>query len=157
MAKRFTDSEKWNKASFHKWSPKAKFLWLYLCDRCDHAGLWDPNFELLEFHLGFTTNAEEISNLFGERVMWTQSGKLYLTTFFEFQYGQFDKAKSKCALSAFSRLEKEGLFKPLPNPSLRVKDTDTDTDTDLDKDTDKDARKIFVAELRGKISKIKGL
>ena len=157
MAKRFTDSDKWNKASFHKWSSKTKFLWMYLCDRCDHAGLWDPNFELLEFHLGFSTNAEEISSLFGDRVSWTQSGKLYLTTFFEFQYGAFDKAKSKCALSALSRLEKEGLFKPLANPYLRVKDTDTDTDTDLDKDTDKETRSQLAATLRTEMRKLKVL
>ena len=51
MAKRFTDSTKWQKPWFNNLETKHKLFWLYILDSCNHAGIWDCNISLAEFQL----------------------------------------------------------------------------------------------------------
>jgi hypothetical protein len=52
MAKRFTDSEKWNRPWFRKLPTKYKLLWLYILDHCDMSGVWYVDFELASMMIG---------------------------------------------------------------------------------------------------------
>ena len=52
MAKRFIDTKIWDKAWFRKLTPKNKLIWIYLLTRCDHAGIWDADWEAAEFFIG---------------------------------------------------------------------------------------------------------
>lgn len=54
MAKRFTETNKWNDAWFSSLSPTQKFVFLYLIDVCDNAGFYELNFRRMEFDLGLT-------------------------------------------------------------------------------------------------------
>lgn len=51
MAKRFTDSDKWEDPWFRKLSNKGKLLFLYLCDSCDLAGFKERDDEMISFIL----------------------------------------------------------------------------------------------------------
>ena len=66
MAKRFIDTKMWDKAWFRKLSPKNKLIWLYLLTRCDHAGIWDADWDLAEFMIGewvdYDSLPDEIKN-----------------------------------------------------------------------------------------------
>ena len=52
MAKRFTDSEKWNDKWFRKLEPPHKLVFLYLCDRCTSGGFYELDYEMMAFQTG---------------------------------------------------------------------------------------------------------
>jgi hypothetical protein len=41
MAKRFIDTNIWNKAWFRKLDTNSKLIWIYILTKCDHAGIFD--------------------------------------------------------------------------------------------------------------------
>jgi len=52
MSKRFTVIEKWKDAWFQNLEPAEKLLFLYICDNCDCAGVWEINIKLAAFQIG---------------------------------------------------------------------------------------------------------
>lgn len=52
MAKRFTETNKWNDVWFSSLTPTQKFVFLYLIDVCDNAGFYELNYRRMEFDLG---------------------------------------------------------------------------------------------------------
>lgn len=52
MAKRFTDTEKWNDPWFLQITSSAKVLFCYLCDKCDMAGFYERNDKMASFYTG---------------------------------------------------------------------------------------------------------
>lgn len=87
MSKRFTETEKWDHAWFRKLSPKMKCIWLYICDRCDSAGVWNVDLEAMSFHIGESINIDDFS-FFQEKFEWLCPDKIILTSFIKFQYGE---------------------------------------------------------------------
>ena len=49
MSKRFTDTDKWKKQWFRKLKNDNKVFWMYLLDQCNHAGIWEVDFELANY------------------------------------------------------------------------------------------------------------
>lgn len=136
MAKRFTDTSKWEKAWFRKLSPKMKCVWDYLTHRCDHAGIWSVDLESMSFHVGEDVTQDELIKSFGDRITFL-ADKVFLPGFVEFQYGHLNPS-NRVHKSVLDRLEKLGASKPLASPLEGAKDKDKDTDKDKDKDKDKD-------------------
>lgn len=147
MAKRLTDTTKWDREWFQNLSPTYKSFWSYLCDKCDHAGIWQKNIRLAEFVVGDEIDEEKAVFLFGDRIQEIGSDKWYLPGFVLFQYGEFCKDK-RVHMGVISVLKKNGLQWPIPlaidcqsiaNPLPRHchKDKDKDKDKDLDKAKDK--------------------
>ena len=48
MAKRFTDTDKWKKGFIRNLPTKYKLLWLYILDDCNHAGVWETDFAVVD-------------------------------------------------------------------------------------------------------------
>lgn len=138
MAKRFTDTDKWKKGSFGELSLKMKVVWIYLCDNCDHAGIWDANLRLLSFQVGEDVTREEISTALGDRVRWLSDTKLFLISFVEFQYGRLNP-ENRAHQSVISRLEKEGAYKVLTSPFQGAKDKDKEKEKEKDKEKEKES------------------
>ena len=149
MAKRFTDSEKWKKPWFRGLSPLHKCFWEYLRDNCDHAGVWEVDFDLAEFHIGGTLKRDEITRVFAKQFYPFAGGKRwFLVDFIDYQYGQL-KNTNNAHTSAIKILQKYGLWEiyqnravfeinsapaqPLPSPCPGAVDMDKDQDKDLDK------------------------
>lgn len=132
MAKRFTDTGKWDKAWFRKLEPLFKVAWQFLCDRCDHAGVWEVDEDALEFFIGEEITVAEILQKFDERVRLV-GNKLVIVDFAEFQYGNLNP-ENRVHKSVLERLEKVEANKGLVRPLKGSKDTDTDKDTDKDKE-----------------------
>ena len=91
MAKRFTDTELWGKEFFLKYSMKQKLLLRYLYDSCDNAGIYEPNYILLEVFIGEKITEEDILSLNTDkkRIVKLENGNFYLTRFIKFQQGDF--------------------------------------------------------------------
>ena len=52
MAKRFTDTDKWKKTLLKSMPSEYKLLWLYICDDCDHAGIWHVDIQIASLRIG---------------------------------------------------------------------------------------------------------
>ena len=60
MAKRFTDSTKWDDPFFADLSNDYKLLWIYILDKCDHAGIYKVNKKMAEFCLNTKFDWKEV-------------------------------------------------------------------------------------------------
>ena len=85
MAKRLTDSRKWDDDWFLGLPSHYKLLWLYMLDKCDHAGFFKPNLKLANFCMDFEFKEEEIFKCFGNRIE-VVNDRWFLVKFIKFQY-----------------------------------------------------------------------
>ena len=138
MPKRFTATEKWIDPWFCKLKPIEKLFWIYLLDNCDHAGIWQINWPLVNFHLG---NFEFDEDIFNGRIIKLKKEKWYIPKFVSFQYGELNP-DNRMHLSVMHILEKEGAIKPLISPLIGAKDKDKDKDKDKEQDKDKIKDKV---------------
>jgi hypothetical protein len=130
MAKRFTATEKWDDPWFSNLESKDQLFWIYLLDKCSHAGIWQVNWPLVKFHIkGFRFNADT----FKDRILEITPEKWFIPKFIEFQYGELNQA-NRAHASVLYALEKEGASKGLISPIQGAKDKDKDKDKDKVKD-----------------------
>jgi hypothetical protein len=130
LAKRFTDTGKWDKAWFRQLRPRGKTIWSFLCDRCDHAGIWEIDLEAMSFFVNdeWAVSLDEIQEIFGDRIEVVGS-KLVVTGFVEFQYGDLNP-ENRAHKSVISRLERLAPKKGLIRSFQGRKDKDKDKDKD---------------------------
>ena len=100
-----------------------KLFWVYLLDNCNHAGIWEPNWPLAQFHLGVGENDVELSQII-DRVQILRSKKWFIPKFIEFQYGTL-QCDNRAHQSVILALQKEGAYKPLISPFQGDKDKDS--------------------------------
>ena len=141
MAKRFTDTSKWDKAWFRKLRPEMKCTWIFLCDRCDHAGVWEIDEGALDFFIGWPVSLREIEAVFGDKIEVVGT-KILLKSFADFQYGELNP-DNRVHKSVLNRLEKLAPNKVLISPLKGAKDKDKEKDKDKDKDKEKEKRVVF--------------
>lgn len=105
--KRFTETQKWEDPWFRRLKPEIKLLWQWILDRCDNAGVIDPDIELASFQIGYQYPLDTLSE-FGERAIKLPCGKWFIPKFIAFQYGQLS-TDCKAHKPVFTSLEKHGL------------------------------------------------
>jgi|9_EtaG_2_1085328.scaffolds.fasta_scaffold24866_5 hypothetical protein len=124
MAKRFIDTKIWDKAWFRKLSSKNKLFWIYLLTKCDHAGIWDADWEAVEFLIGEWVSFEELPTEITSKMNYIKGDNQYfIPAFIEFQYGSL-RENSKPHLSVIKRLTEKGLLNPKESVSNTLKDKD---------------------------------
>jgi hypothetical protein len=142
--KRFTDTSKWDDAWFRKLSPSAKLLWQWLCDKCDAAGVIEPDLELASFQIGMPVDGSTLAEI-GNRVATLTGGKLHLVKFIEFQVGTPSR-DCKAHRPIFASIEKhlkpasqqrvsEGYQYPLDTLKEKEKEKEKDTVKEKEKDS----------------------
>lgn len=151
MAKRFTDTDKWKKSLLKSMPAEYKLLWLYICDDCNHAGIWDVDIEVAALRIGEDLTTEKALYVFGNKIIVFDGGeKWFLPSFIEFQYGELSE-KNRVHESVIKELSKYDLLniKPLASPLQGAKDKDKDKEQDKDKEKDKDSenQKLLVPEM----------
>lgn len=114
MAKRLSDTGKWDKAWFRKLKPKYKCFWEYLRDKCNLIGLWEIDFESASFHIGEEVLENEILEVFGNKILKIKN-KLLIVGFCHFQYGESLNLKSPIHKKVFDLLTKHTLYDTLYN------------------------------------------
>ncbi len=131
MPKRFTATEKWDDPWFFDLSDRSRIAWIYLLDKCNHAGIWVANWKLAEFYL---RSPLDIS-AFGDRVVRLREDKYFIPKFIEFQYGTLSEF-NRAHVSVIGVLKREGVEnKVLISPLRGAKDKDKDKAKDKDKES----------------------
>ena len=89
MAKRFVDTELWQKEWFQDLSIENKLLLKYIFENCDCAGVWNSNYRLASFILGVPVNQEDIKNINEKKEQFEilSNGDIFVIDFIKFQYG----------------------------------------------------------------------
>jgi len=149
MAKRFTDTEKWKKPFIRGLQGAYKLLWLYICDDCDHAGIWQVDMEVAAIRIGEKIDIKEAIKSFDEKIIIIDKGnKWFIPSFLEFQYPSGLNSDNRAHNSVIILLEKYNLRiskdKPLISPSEGS--MDMDMVKDMDKDMDKGEKKVKFKE-----------
>lgn len=110
MAKRFTATEKWDKAWYRKLSPRHKALWQFLVDRCDQVGMWEVDVDSASHFINDVTPiTEEDFKIFGPRLEKFGNDKLWIVDFVSFQCGDLSE-KSPAHKPIFKLLKKYNLL-----------------------------------------------
>ena len=127
MAKRFTDTEKWKKPFIRSLKAPYKLLWLYVCDDCDHSGIWQVDIEVAEIRIGEKLDGKKAIQLFGDKIIPLDNGtKWFIPSFIEFQYPSGLNENNKAHTGVIKNLEryKQQIdnFKPLDSPLQGDKD-----------------------------------
>jgi hypothetical protein len=144
MSKRFTDTDRWKKPFIRSLEAPYKLLWFYICDDCDHAGIWQVDLEVAQIRIGEDFDLTIAINSFGDKVVPFDNGtKWFIPSFIEFQYGEL-KENNRVHDSIIKILKKYKLIgqknKPLTSPLQGCKDMDMDKDKDMDKEKEKDVK-----------------
>lgn len=110
MAKRFTDTEKWEDEWFTDLSNDFKVIWFYLLDTCDNAGIWKKNIKKLNYLCNTNVSTDDLLKVFGKRITILADEKWFINKFCVVQYGHdFLQSKNKAVLSAIKKLLIEGV------------------------------------------------
>jgi len=112
MAKRFTDTAKWNEDWFLDLTNSHKLFWIYICDNCDHAGIFKPNKRMFELIVGDRIDITDfLSIVNGDkiRIIELENGRWYLTGFISFQYGGKLNVNNRVHKSILSVLTKNNI------------------------------------------------
>jgi hypothetical protein len=121
MSKRFTDTEKWKKPFIRSLKAPYKLLWLYICDDCDHSGIWQVDLEVAEIRIGEKLDEQKAINFFAGKIIPLANGsKWFIPSFIEFQYPSGLSENNKAHTGIIKNLEKYkneiDNFKPLDSP-----------------------------------------
>ena len=137
MAKRFIDTKIWDKAWFRKLDKSSKLIWIYILTKCDHAGIFDADWEAMNFFIGTNIdNVDMIPTSIKEKMLKVKVNQYFIPSFIEYQYGQL-RINSKPHLSVIKRLEEKGLNNYLQKSLITLKDKEKDKEKDIDKREDK--------------------
>jgi len=111
MAKRFTDTEKWEDEWFTELPNDYKVIWFYLLDTCDNAGIWKRNIKKLNYLCNTNISAEDLLEVFNKRIQIVSDEKWFIKKFCIVQYGHdFLQSNNKAVKAAVKRLQVEGVL-----------------------------------------------
>lgn len=145
MAKRFTDTDKWKKPFIRGLQGAYKLLWFYICDDCDHGGVWQVDIEVAQLRIGEKiTESQALKNFAGKIIPFDGGSKWFIPAFIEFQYPSGLNPDNKAHGGIIKNLLKYNLidntFKPLTSPLQGAKDKDMDKEQDMVMDMDKEEK-----------------
>tara|TARA_R110001592_G_scaffold221828_3_gene476760 strand:- start:21610 stop:22236 length:627 start_codon:yes stop_codon:yes gene_type:complete len=123
MAKRFTETMKWNEDWYLDLSLADKLFWIYVCDNCDHAGIFKPNKRMFELLIGNEINVESFLdnvNLNKPRICVLANGRWFLTGFIEFQYGNKLNPNNRVHKSILKLLNENDISLNFPNNKISL-------------------------------------
>jgi hypothetical protein len=112
MAKRFTDTNKWNDVWFSQLPNDYKLVWIYMLDTCDNAGIWLKNIKNLNFFCNTNLTEEDLIKTFSDKLSKITEEKWIINKFCTIQYGEnFLESKNKAVLAAIKVLHSLNLIK----------------------------------------------
>ena len=128
MAKRFIDTNIWDKGWFRKLEYKWKLFWIYILTKCDNAGIWDIDFEAASFFIGTPIKGSDIPEIIRKKMKKIDNDQLFIQSFLEFQHGSLSENVPPHK-PIIARLRAKGLnrvldtlLKPLKKKTILLKD-----------------------------------
>lgn len=154
MARRLTDSTKWDSEWFRLLPTKMKCAFFYIYDKCDHAGFWIPDFGLMSYVIGDEITQQDVESHFCDVLERTKNNKYFILGFLPLQYKKL-RRNNKVHQSAIHILEENEAYltktkteqfyapqviiqSPSPSPLIGAKEREKDKDIDIDMDMDMD-------------------
>lgn len=112
MAKRLIDTDVWDNKWFRTLPVKMKAAWLYIRDKCDNAGVWEEDCELMSYQIGAEVSLDELTGALSGRIKKVGDTKIWITGFCEETWGFLDEDNVKnYPHQAYIRLlKKHGLW-----------------------------------------------
>ena len=107
MSKRFHDTDIWDEDWYLDMSLEYRSFWGYVCDKCDHAGIWRPNLRRFNSDIENKVDLDTALQYFNvdkERITPLESGHWMVAEFVPFQYGKNLNLNNRVHLSVFNRL-----------------------------------------------------
>ena len=109
---------------------------MYICDDCDHSGIWQVDLEVAEIRIGEKLDCTKAIQLFGDKIIPIDKGaKWFIPSFIEFQYPSGLNPENRAHNSTIILLEKYNLLdkknKPLKSPLKGAMDMDKDKEEQL--------------------------
>jgi hypothetical protein len=103
----FTDTEKWDDQWFRALPPVVKLVYLYICDRSDHAGVWEYDEELLALHTKIKTIDKDtwLKHL-KPKVIVLPNGKWWIVNYISFQNPRGISKSNKMCVPIYRSIEK---------------------------------------------------
>lgn len=95
-------------------SPEFKLAWLYICDKCDCAGVIEINEPLANLCIGTTVNWTEFLNVCDTRLLSLAKGRQWIVKFVEFQQPGGLSTDSNVHFPILKSLSKYNLIDRLP-------------------------------------------
>ena len=141
MAKRFIDTEIWDKDKFCKSSDKQKLLTLFMTSKCDQIGVFKMSSMLVTAYIGSPVTEEDILSIPVD-IEKIGEGKYWLSKFCKFQYGEL-KETCKPHKKYIEMLKSEGLIErvskgyPKGINTLQEKEEEKEKDKEEEKEEDK--------------------
>lgn len=133
MAKRFTDTGKWDDPWFQDLPSKYKLFWIYILDKCNHAGIWEVNFKNAAYFMGEHLEVSEVKRIFTDRIHYLNDQYWHLVKFIPFQYGGIkNDSVGKSVQKILKRHNLIGANEGLLSPLAGTKDKDKDMVKDKD-------------------------
>ncbi len=146
MAKRLTDTEKWNDDWFISLSNDYRIIWQWLLDNCNHAGICKRSMRLLNMMCNTSISESDMVQAMDNRVIVIDND-WFIPKFLKFQYTGLQSNKP-VIVSVVKELEKTGYFKHIPesfgNDYLIIKDKSKDKDINTVKHKNSDNGKQFI-------------
>lgn len=154
MAKRFTDSEMWDKEWYMKLSCKEKCLVNMVRSKADLCGVWSPNWIIASMYVGENVCEEELLKIDnGNQFRKLANGKIYCIGFIEFQYGELSE-KSPVHRKVINLLSQNNLINNYKEigyqqaiNSLKEEEEVKEEEEDKDKEKDSGKKKIETEKL----------
>lgn len=153
MAKRFTDTNKWNDVWFSQLPNDYKLVWIYILDSCDNAGIWISNIKNLNYFCNTNITEQDLIKTFSGKLSKITNEKWIVNKFCTIQYGDnFLESKNKAVLAAIKTLNSLNLIKDvngiatLSIPYLYPMDTPKEQEQEQVKDKVQEQEKEQVKE-----------
>lgn len=125
----FTDTEKWDDQWFRALPPVVKLVYLYICDRSDHAGVWEYDEELLALHTKIKTIDKEtwLKHL-DPKVIVLPNGKWWIVNYISFQNPRGISKSNKMCVPIYRSIEKNKIEYDIGVEVNAVKEEKSDID-----------------------------
>lgn len=139
MAKRFTDTDLWDKEWFMKLPPRLKCLVKMVRDKADLSGVWSPNWALACQYVAEPVNLDDLLTIDrGQQFVLIPSGKVYCMGFVEFQYGNELSEKSPVHRKVINILDSHKLDYKYPINTPKEEEEEKEEEEDKDKEEEED-------------------
>jgi hypothetical protein len=125
MAKRFIDTELLLNPWVRSLPPDEKLLWVAIFTRCDNAGVWTVDWDMMKLLVSPSLDPQKVLARFSGRFMELDGGlRWFIPSFIEFQYPKGLQEKNPAHFNVFKTLRKYSIdpLKPLGRPLEGTKD-----------------------------------
>lgn len=147
MAKRLTDSNKWDKPWYRKLPSEYKCFWDFILSKCDLAGVWDVDFDGASYHIGSKIIPAKAQEFFADQIEFLSPKKWLILDFVIFQYGYPLNSKSPIHKKVNEILTRYDLHCTLHNRvACRIKDKEEDKEEVKEEDKEVTSPEDFVCE-----------